>query len=344
MTTRRCFSLILLLAFAAPAVYAQGTLADYQRAHDLQDKAKDLVINEPGPANWIGDSHHFWYAHTVKGGAEYMLVDADGASKKVAFDHAKLADAINKASGEKYTAVTLPFQSGLGRPGAAARRGAGGPPQTAPLMFVDDEKSIEFGVKGSKYKCDLQAYTCAKSGPIPAPEAGRRGANPEADELNPEDISPEGPGGDPLDGLAWQPPAPQEGDTGRFGRQQQRACAVSHDRQTQRPPAPQAPQRMGVGTPFPSQLPQTPPDTCNSFDGKWQAYIQDFNVFLKPVGKGEPVQLSFDGSEKNYYSLRTIAWSPNSKKLVAYHTVPGFDREIMYIESSPADQLQPKHM
>ena len=31
MTTRRCFLPILLLAFAAPAMYAQGTLADYQK-------------------------------------------------------------------------------------------------------------------------------------------------------------------------------------------------------------------------------------------------------------------------------------------------------------------------
>ena len=255
MTNRRHLSLIMLLAFAASAAYAQGTLADYQRAHDLQAKARDLVINEPGPASWIGDSHHFWYAHTVKGGAEYMLVDAEAPSKKVAFDHAKLADAINKAAGEHYTAVTLPFQSGLGRPGAAARRGAGGPPQTAPLTFVDDEKAIEFGVKGSMYKCDLQAYTCNKNGPIAAPGANRRGENPEADAPSPEDISPEGPGGDPMDGLAWQPPAPQEGDTGRFGRQQQRACAVSHDRQGQRERVTPQAARMGVGTPFPDQLP-----------------------------------------------------------------------------------------
>ncbi len=341
----RCLSPILLLAFAAPALYAQGTLADYQRAHDLQDKAKDLVLDEPGPPHWIGDTHHFWYAHSVKGGAEYMLVDGDGASKKVAFDHAKLTEAVNKATGEHYTPQTLPFQPGIGRPGAAARRGAGGPPQTAPLNFVDDEKAIEFGVKGSMYKCDLQAYTCNKTGPIRPPENGRRGAAPYA-EPNPEDVSPEGPGGDPTDGLAWQPPAPQEGDNGRPGREPQRACAVSHDRQGQRErPAPQEPARMGVGSQFPDQLPPTPPETCNSFDGKWQAYIQDFNVFLKPeTGKGEPVQLSFDGSEKNYYSLRTLAWSPDSKKLAAYHTVPGFDREIMYIDSSPADQVQPKHM
>lgn len=270
MTNRRRFSLILLLAFAAPVVHAQGTLADYQRAHDLQDKVKDLVINEPGPAHWIGDTHHFWYAHTVKGGAEYLLVDAEAASKRVAFDHAKLADAVNKATGEHYTPQTLPFQPGVGqRPGAAARRAAAGPAQTAPLNFVDDEKAIEFGVKGSMYKCDLQAYTCNKTGPIATPGANRRGENPEADDLNPEAIDPEGPGGDPVDGLAWQPPAPQEGDNGRFTREQ-RACAVSHDRQGQRERATPEPARMGVGTPFPSQLPPAPPETCNSFDGKWK--------------------------------------------------------------------------
>ena len=53
--------------------------------------------------------------------------------------------------------------------------------------------------------------------------------------------------------------------------------------------------------------------------------------------------LSFDGSEGSYYTLRSVAWSPDSKKIAAYHTRPGYDREIMYIESSPADQIQPKH-
>ena len=53
--------------------------------------------------------------------------------------------------------------------------------------------------------------------------------------------------------------------------------------------------------------------------------------------------MSFDGSEGNYYTLRTVAWSPDSKHLVAYHTRPGYDRQVYYIESSPTDQLQPKH-
>jgi hypothetical protein len=71
---------------------------------------------------------------------------------------------------------------------------------------------------------------------------------------------------------------------------------------------------MGVGSPFPGQLPPAPPETCKSFDGKWEAFIQDFNVFLKPDGKGEPVQLSSDGSERNFYSRPgTTTSEPNLK-------------------------------
>ncbi len=93
-------------------------------------------------------------------------------------------------------------------------------------------------------------------------------------------------------------------------------------------------------------LPPMPavPQVCTSFDGKWDALIENFNVFLRPAGSTErPTALSFDGSEGNYYTFRSIAWSPDSKKLVAYHTRPGYDRQVHYIESSPTDQLQPKH-
>jgi dienelactone hydrolase len=347
MNFRRFLPYTLLLTLSATAaLQAQGTLADYQRGHDLEYRARDLVTHLSGPAHWIGDSHVFWYAHSIKGGAEYMLVDADTATKKIAFDHARLAEAVNQATGNHYTAETLPFQPGFGQRGAA--RPGPGTPQTEPLTFEDGEKKIQFGVDGSNYKCDLEAYTCAKAGPIAPPENARRRASedpdmPSPDAASPDAASPEGPGGDPVDGLAWQPPAPQAGDTGRNTPEPQRACAVSHDHERQ-PNRPDDPARMGVGSQFPGQLPPAPPQTCNSFDGKWEAYIQDFNVFLKPAAKGEPIQLSFDGTSNNYYSLRTIAWSPDSSRLAAYHTRPGFDRQIMYIESSPRDQLQPTHM
>jgi dipeptidyl aminopeptidase/acylaminoacyl peptidase len=334
--------LMTLLEF--PLLSAQGTLADYQRANDLEAKVRDLVIDAPGPPNWIDDTHHFWYARTVKGGAEYMLVNADAAEKKIAFDHAKLSEAISKTTNHHYTAQSLPFSSGLGERPGGTRPVPGAPPRTAPLTFVDDEKAIQFGVDGSLYKCDLQAYTCVKTGPIPVPANGRVQASENLDTPNFEEIGPEGPGGDPVAGLAYVPPAPQEGDNGGFSRLPPACAPPAAGQQSQeqsggqRPTAP-----LGVGSQFPDQLPPLPHRVCASFDGKWEAFIENYNVYLKPQGEGKAISLSFDGSENNYYSLRSLAWSPDSKRLVAYHTRPGFDREITYIESSPADQVQPKH-
>ncbi len=225
-----------------------------------------------------------------------------------------------------------------GRP--AARPAPGAPPKTAPLTFLDGNQAIQFGTDGSLYKCQLSDYTCTKVGPIPLPPEGRPGASYDEAQLNPE-AHPEGSGGDPIDGLEFQPPAPQDGDEGRF-EHSQRPCA-------QRPPSQSHPQgraqRLGVGSQLLGQLPPEPPEVCASFDGKWEAFIQNYNVFLKAVGSKDPaIPLSLDGSEGNYYTLRSVAWSPDSKKIAAYHTRPGYDREVMYIESSPTNQIQPEHI
>jgi len=329
---RLAASAVCLLPVAL-ASRAQGTLADYQRAHDLRMKSRDLVVNTPGAVTWIKDTDHFWYPKPVKGGTEFVLVDAESAVKKPAFDQQRLAAAISTATGKPTTALKLPFAPVQGRPGA---RPASGGASSAPLIFLDNESSIEFGTGGSLYKCNLTDYTCAKTGPIPRPGRDGRGAPPE-DETLP---NPEGPGGDPVDGLAYQPPAPQADDEGR-AEVRPRSCAP---RPPQQQPTPQARGgRAGVGSSILGQAPPDPAEVCASFDGNYEAFVQNFNVFLKPKGDKPAYPISFDGSEGNYYSLRSFAWSPDSKKLVAYHTRPGYDREVMYIESSPADQIQPKH-
>ena len=339
MTHRHHFTSSLLMIFSmATVLHAQGTLADYQRAHDLQSKVKDLVVNVPGPAHWIGDSHHFWYAHSVKGGAEYMLVDADAGAKKVAFDHQRLADAVSKATGKHYTAQTLPFQSGL-------MQGAGGSGEervhTAPLIFLDDEKALQFGLADSLYKCDLQSYTCAKTGAIDGVNGEHRRASEDLTLQSPEFADLEGAGGNPRDGLAWLPPVVEDVDDAGLNHHPE-PCAPSPEEKNGGTGSRSG--HLGMGVQFPGQADTESPDVCASFDGKWEAFIQDFNVYLKPVGKGDAFRLSFDGTENNYYSLRSIAWSPDSKKLAAYRTRPGFDREVTYIESSPVNQVQPKHM
>jgi dipeptidyl aminopeptidase/acylaminoacyl peptidase len=85
------------------------------------------------------------------------------------------------------------------------------------------------------------------------------------------------------------------------------------------------------------------PEVRASPDGKWEALIRNFNVLIRAKGKTEAELTSHDGSEGNYYTLNSLAWSPDSLHLVAYRVRPGYRREVHYVESSPADQLQPKH-
>ncbi len=93
-------------------------------------------------------------------------------------------------------------------------------------------------------------------------------------------------------------------------------------------------------------------------DGRWEALVQNFNVAIRPkpaarVDAEVPqpgattapslTWLSTDGSDGNCYQLPTLAWSPDSMRLAAMRVRPGFRRIVHYVESSPEDQLQPKH-
>ena len=50
-------------------------------------------------------------------------------------------------------------------------------------------------------------------------------------------------------------------------------------------------------------------------DGKWEAIVNNYNVVVRPSGSHELTFLSTDGSEGNYYEIKSIAWSPDSTKL-----------------------------
>jgi dipeptidyl aminopeptidase/acylaminoacyl peptidase len=237
---------LMLMPVTLPA---QGRLEDYERADSLRGRLQGLAVDVPERANWIDSTSRFWYRKSVQGGYEFELVDAATLTKKPAFDHRRLADSLSSASGEKYTALKLPFIA---------------------ITFVDKEKAIEFAAGDSRWRCNLADYTCRKLG-----AAERRGRG------------------------------------------------------------------FGLGGP-PVQAQDQPKA---SPDGKWEAFIRNFNVYVrsKEKDKKEDFTLSYEGAEGNYYTLQSILWSPDSKKIVAYRTKPGYHRKIQYIESSPVDQLQPKY-
>jgi dipeptidyl aminopeptidase/acylaminoacyl peptidase len=90
------------------------------------------------------------------------------------------------------------------------------------------------------------------------------------------------------------------------------------------------------------------PAPRESRDGKWEAMIRNYNVFIRAVNQpGTPAAswtpLSTDGSEADAYVIQSVVWSPDSRRLAAYRVKPGYKREVHYVTSSPEDQIQPKH-
>jgi dipeptidyl aminopeptidase/acylaminoacyl peptidase len=79
-------------------------------------------------------------------------------------------------------------------------------------------------------------------------------------------------------------------------------------------------------------------------DGQLLAYIRDHNIYVRPVtadaDAGTAVTRS--GTAERPFMANSLAWSPDSTYLAAYRTTPGDRRMVRYVESSPADQIQPK--
>ena len=83
--------------------------------------------------------------------------------------------------------------------------------------------------------------------------------------------------------------------------------------------------------------------TKASPDGKWEAFIRNYNVCLRDKAAKSELILSRDGSEGNSYTFDSLAWAPDSKKVAVMRLRRGYHRIIQYVESSPSEQLQPKY-
>src|SRR6185503_4742820 len=140
------------VASAAPTLLAaQGTAADYTRAERLNARFQGLALHVPERATWIGNTDHFWYRRSVQGGNEFVVVDAATKEKHPAFDHAKLAAALDSAAQTHFTATTLPFLD---------------------IALADDEHAVQFVAAGFNWRCTLTEYSCLR---LTAATTGGRG-------------------------------------------------------------------------------------------------------------------------------------------------------------------------
>src|SRR4030095_13653829 len=95
MKHKHIFQHLLWLLLLPIIANAQVTQADYERAANLRNKLQNLTVNVPERANWIGQTTRFWYRKSVKGGNEFVVVDAETLAKRPAFDHEKLAASLS---------------------------------------------------------------------------------------------------------------------------------------------------------------------------------------------------------------------------------------------------------
>ncbi|WP_028350595.1 S9 family peptidase [Bradyrhizobium murdochi] len=226
----------------------QLQLSDYKRAMTIGDQYAKLTTNVSDVPFWLADGESFVYRQTTKGKHQFILVNAATGTKQPAFDHTRLAAALNRASHKDYKADNLPF---------------------AGFKMAKDAGRITFNIENTRWSCDLVSDACTSN---------------------------------------TMPP---------------QAYQYRYDRT---PPAENNREKTSV-----------------SPDGKWLAYSKNYNLFLRSKDGSRNIPLTWDGSESNYYALSTLKWSPDSRHLAGYRIRPGHKRQVHYLESSPRDQLQPKH-
>jgi Tol biopolymer transport system component/dienelactone hydrolase len=159
------FTAIFFACFLAGVLCAQPkaslTADDYARAERfLTANTQKYIDNVPGTITWLpGD--RFWYRTLTAQGSEFILVDAVKGTRLPAFDHQKLAETLSTATGRRYTASMLPFQT---------------------LTFSADEKSVSFNAADRNWKYELKTSQITQN-PLTA-------ENPAAQTLN-EALSPD---------------------------------------------------------------------------------------------------------------------------------------------------------
>ncbi|MGH9661479.1 MAG: S9 family peptidase, partial [Bryobacteraceae bacterium] len=100
---------LILCCALVQAAQAQGTRDDYARAEKFISR-DPIVFEGTVTPNWIEKQERFWYRRSAPDGTEFLMVDAPKAERAPAFDHARLAAALSRATGRTYAAKKLPFE------------------------------------------------------------------------------------------------------------------------------------------------------------------------------------------------------------------------------------------
>ena len=127
----------------AAAVTALLLLCPHAQAQRWRGRGPDpRVCNMSLTPHWFGDGTCFWYERDLpEGKREFILVDARTGTREAAFDHRRLAAALQKAGLENVRADRLPIEA---------------------LEFDLPAAAVTFRAGDGDWRCNLETYELAK--------------------------------------------------------------------------------------------------------------------------------------------------------------------------------------
>jgi len=136
---------IILLSFCSATALGQGTRADYERAARLRKLTSGKVFKTQVKPHWFAQSKKFWYRNDLADGArEFVLVDVEKGTRRAAFDHDRLGQALSTAAGKPVDAGKLPLDK---------------------IEFSDACDAVRFRAFGKPWKCELKDYQVVEDSP-----------------------------------------------------------------------------------------------------------------------------------------------------------------------------------
>jgi hypothetical protein len=121
--------------------------------------------------HWFAGNTRFWYRNDLSGGTrEFIVVDCVQGSRRLAFDHGRLASGLSEASGTEVGPDRLPFDA---------------------IEFIEVDKTVRFSVGDTVWQCDLAEYHCSRPAGVEslATDNPAQIPRPSFEEITPETIA-----------------------------------------------------------------------------------------------------------------------------------------------------------
>ncbi len=318
--------LCFFCAILCCASLGQGTRADYERASSLGKRLENRVFGAKVRPQWLAGNDEFWYVNERGGGRrEYRFVDAVKGEARAAFDHTRLAESLSKVTGKPVEAEKLPLER---------------------IEFESD--AVQFSVGSKRWRCDLESYELketesdrltsltadlrvrpSRTGGV---ETAITFANGTADDVVLFWIDTSG-GRIPYGTLKAGETRRQHTFAGHIW-----LLAAKSGKPLGVFEATEEAGEAKLGSPTSENV---PPVAKVEAAPTWKIFLRDSNVFATHRETKQEVCLSTDGTADDPYAGPFLR-SPDGTKFIAQQIRKGDERKVTLVESSPADQVQPK--